>query len=85
MKCTVVFLVLSMVVLMAEPGEGFIGLLISGAISGTVRSFCLQLGHTGETLIQLIKMVSQSNCLSNAAATVSLLLCRTIEHLFFTL
>ena len=39
MKCTVVFLVLSMVVLMAEPGEGFLGLLISGAISGTVGSF----------------------------------------------
>ncbi|XP_044024458.1 pteroicidin-alpha-like [Siniperca chuatsi] len=30
MKCIVVFLVLSMVVLMAEPGEGFIGALIHG-------------------------------------------------------
>ncbi|XP_044024459.1 pleurocidin-like peptide WF3 [Siniperca chuatsi] len=34
MKCIVVFLVLSMVVLMAEPGEGFFGALIHGAIHG---------------------------------------------------
>nr|WKU84760.1 piscidin 3 [Lateolabrax japonicus] len=32
MKCTVIFLVLSMVVLMAQPGEGFFGMLIHGAI-----------------------------------------------------
>eukprot|EP00064_Thunnus_orientalis_P014144 superscaffoldBa00002422_g14185 len=31
MKCTVVFLVLSMVVLMAEPGESFVGLIVKGA------------------------------------------------------
>ncbi|XP_037837467.1 dicentracin-like [Kryptolebias marmoratus] len=30
MKCTVVFLVLSMVVLMAQPSEGFFGLLFHG-------------------------------------------------------
>nr|AKA60776.1 piscidin 3 precursor [Epinephelus coioides]WEI47384.1 piscidin [Epinephelus coioides] len=32
MKCTVVFLVLSMVVFMAEPGECIFGLLLHGAI-----------------------------------------------------
>ncbi|KAA8582832.1 hypothetical protein FQN60_015378 [Etheostoma spectabile] len=34
MKCIALFLVLSLVVLMAEPGEGFWGMLISGAIHG---------------------------------------------------
>ncbi|XP_053192557.1 pleurocidin-like peptide WF3 [Scomber japonicus] len=43
MKCTVVFLVLSMVVLMAEPGECFIGMLIHGAI------------HVGRLIHGLIK------------------------------
>ncbi|XP_039981221.1 pleurocidin-like peptide WF3 [Xiphias gladius] len=32
MKCTVVFLVLSMVVLMAEPGECIFGMLFHGAL-----------------------------------------------------
>ncbi|XP_040920568.1 pleurocidin-like peptide WF3 [Toxotes jaculatrix] len=32
MKCTVVFLVLSMVVLMAEPGECILGMLFHGAV-----------------------------------------------------
>lgn len=36
MKCTVVFLVLSMVVLMAEPGECIFGMLVHGAIHSTV-------------------------------------------------
>lgn len=36
MKCTVVFLVLSMVVLMAEPGECIFGMLFHGALHGTV-------------------------------------------------
>ncbi|XP_041831962.1 dicentracin-like [Melanotaenia boesemani] len=34
MKCTVVFLVLSMVVMMAEPGECIFGLLVHAAIKG---------------------------------------------------
>uniref|UniRef100_A0A3B4TMN0 Piscidin-2 n=1 Tax=Seriola dumerili TaxID=41447 RepID=A0A3B4TMN0_SERDU len=32
MKCAVVFLVLSMVVLMAEPGECILGMLFHGAV-----------------------------------------------------
>ncbi|XP_051265760.1 pleurocidin-like peptide WF3 [Dicentrarchus labrax] len=32
MKCTAAFVVLSMVVFMAEPGECFLGMLIHGAI-----------------------------------------------------
>uniref|UniRef100_A0A3B3V2X4 Piscidin-3 n=2 Tax=Poecilia TaxID=8080 RepID=A0A3B3V2X4_9TELE len=32
MKCTSMFLVLAMVVLMAQPGEGIIGLLIHGIV-----------------------------------------------------
>uniref|UniRef100_A0A671VMW0 Uncharacterized protein n=1 Tax=Sparus aurata TaxID=8175 RepID=A0A671VMW0_SPAAU len=39
MKLIAVFLVLSMVVLMAEPADGFIGWLIKGAISGTLELF----------------------------------------------
>uniref|UniRef100_A0A3B3I0B7 Uncharacterized protein n=1 Tax=Oryzias latipes TaxID=8090 RepID=A0A3B3I0B7_ORYLA len=34
MKCTAIFLVLSMVVLMAQPAEGFLGLIIQGVIHG---------------------------------------------------
>uniref|UniRef100_A0A3Q0RYQ3 Piscidin-4 n=1 Tax=Amphilophus citrinellus TaxID=61819 RepID=A0A3Q0RYQ3_AMPCI len=34
MKCTVLFLVLSMVVLMAEPGDAFIHHIISGIVHG---------------------------------------------------
>nr|AMB38762.1 piscidin-1 [Oplegnathus fasciatus]BAM99884.1 piscidin [Oplegnathus fasciatus] len=40
MKCIVIFLVLSMVVLMAEPGEGFLGMLLHGvghAIHGLIH------------------------------------------------
>lgn len=36
MKCTILFLVLSMVVLMAEPGEGFISHIIGGIIHGNL-------------------------------------------------
>uniref|UniRef100_A0A671VRK2 Piscidin-4 n=1 Tax=Sparus aurata TaxID=8175 RepID=A0A671VRK2_SPAAU len=43
MKLIAVFLVLSMVVLMAEPADGFIGWLIKGAISGTLELFGLLL------------------------------------------
>ena len=43
MKLIAVFLVLSMVVLMAEPADGFIGWLIKGAIQGTLELFSLLL------------------------------------------
>ena len=43
MKLTAVFLVLSMVVLMAEPADGFNGWLIKGAIHGILELFCLLL------------------------------------------
>uniref|UniRef100_A0A3B5QG71 Uncharacterized protein n=1 Tax=Xiphophorus maculatus TaxID=8083 RepID=A0A3B5QG71_XIPMA len=46
MKCTVVFLVLSMVVMMAQPGEGIFGLL-SGVVSG--------IGHAIHGISRLVK------------------------------
>uniref|UniRef100_A0A3B3I3A8 Uncharacterized protein n=1 Tax=Oryzias latipes TaxID=8090 RepID=A0A3B3I3A8_ORYLA len=38
MKCTAIFLVLSLVVLMAQPAEGFLGLIVQGlhAIHGLI-------------------------------------------------
>uniref|UniRef100_A0A3Q3XC96 Uncharacterized protein n=1 Tax=Mola mola TaxID=94237 RepID=A0A3Q3XC96_MOLML len=42
MKCLVLFLVLSMVVLMAEPGECIFGLIFRGITRGTV-GFLMQL------------------------------------------
>uniref|UniRef100_A0A3Q3GQM1 Uncharacterized protein n=1 Tax=Labrus bergylta TaxID=56723 RepID=A0A3Q3GQM1_9LABR len=40
MKFIMMFLVLTLVVLMAEPGEGFIGHLIHGVLRGTVTESC---------------------------------------------
>ncbi|XP_036942137.1 pleurocidin-like peptide WF3 [Acanthopagrus latus] len=55
MKCTVVFLVLSMVVLMAEPGEGFLGLLISGAISAGTMIHDLVRQHHGDLQLEQLE------------------------------
>uniref|UniRef100_A0A671VRJ8 Uncharacterized protein n=1 Tax=Sparus aurata TaxID=8175 RepID=A0A671VRJ8_SPAAU len=52
MKLFAVFLVLSMVVLMAEPADGFFGWLIRGAISGTLEIFGLLLQEQLEQLEQ---------------------------------
>ncbi|XP_067428148.1 pleurocidin-like peptide WF3 [Thunnus thynnus] len=66
MKCTVVFLVLSMVVLMAEPGESFVGLIVKGAFHGTwihrmklivvflVLSMVVLMAEPGECIFGLI-------------------------------
>uniref|UniRef100_A0A672F7C4 Uncharacterized protein n=1 Tax=Salarias fasciatus TaxID=181472 RepID=A0A672F7C4_SALFA len=39
MKWMLVFLVLSMVVFMAQPGECFLGMLVHGLFHGTVRVY----------------------------------------------
>nr|SSC14273.1 Piscidin [Channa striata] len=57
MKCTVAFLVLSMVVLMAEPGECILGMLFHGAlhVGKLIHGLIQQHGQQEDQLDQLDK------------------------------
>ena len=72
MKCIVVFLVLSVVILMTEPADGSDGGQRKFIVPGTLESFGLLLALIGKNMAHVTaKSGSQSN--AAAAATVSLL------------
>ncbi|CAB1442205.1 unnamed protein product, partial [Pleuronectes platessa] len=61
MKLAAAFLVLFMVVLMAEPGECFIGVLIKGAIHGVKAIHGLIRGHSYDEQQELDKRSVDDN------------------------